>query len=423
MIRSTDNPLIPAVWIACTLLAGCGGSGKNSAADPPAKADTEQSAAAAAVEPFEPSAELQAVLEQLATLQAQHKYEEGVALAQDYLASHPQSRRVHYALAIFHGSANNHLGARRAFETELAIDPRHVDSLRGLATALGHLGELEEAAATLRRAAELAPGHAGVAAELGKALSDLGRLDEAESQLRRSVENGGGAAAHAELGLLYRRRGEPEAAAHAFRQALAAEPTHAAALSNLGQVLVQLGREAEGRALLERHAELATLRDQLDLYQRSSALAGASAENFIRLAELQVRLGQETQAASSYTRALEIDPDRTTASLGLAALFLKDGQTKEATKWTVHALMQDPESSKAHFMLGLLRLGRDQVEEARKSFETSRQHRRWDAETCLHAADAFHRHGQLADAEAAYRQIVELAPECEKGASPRGETP
>jgi len=75
-------------------------------------------------------------------------------------------------------------------------------------------------------------------------LADIVRLDPAS------------AVAHADLGVLLRRRGLPEAAVACYRRSLALSPDRAGTLSNLGNALRELGRLAEAEAVLARAVAL-----------------------------------------------------------------------------------------------------------------------------------------------------------------------
>ena len=373
--------LLPLSLAASLLLGSCSKA-------PEREPAAERAVPAPSAPPYLSTPEETVLLERLSKLQAQHAYEDGIALAEAHLKKNPRARRLHYALGVFHGSAGDHRRALEEFEKELELDPHHLDSYRGLAAAHTALGNAAAAVGTLEKALAIDAGDPEVKLELGRQLSNLGRFEEAEALLLGAAESGGAAAAYTELGTLYRRQGRTEAAADAFRTALSLDPNEVAAMVNLGQTLIAQGKAEQGQALLKKHSERVTLIDQLDLYHRSSLLEGVTATNFLRLAELQIRLGKDAEAVRSYSRALELDARETTATLGLAAIFLKDGQPEEATKWAVHTLMIDPQNSKAHFLLGILRLSRGQVEDAQRAFAESRKHRPWDAETYRRAITA-----------------------------------
>ncbi len=339
--------------------------------------------------------EAAALLGRLEALRRVHREEEGLDLALAYLAEHPGTPRLHFAIGVLHGSKEDHRAAIAAFERELAADPGHFESHRGMAAAWMRLGQPAEALTHLETCRAMRPDHTETRFQLGRVLSSLARFDEAEPHLQAAALELDDADGWGELGLLHRRRGDLEAAIADFRRALDRDPGHSTALVNLGQLMVRTGAAEEGAALLERHRQISLLEDRLDHLERSSRLAGATAANFAALADVQLRLGSKEEAIASYRRALEMDPEHALAALGLASLLLERGELEEATRWSVVALMEAPESLRTHFVLGMVRLAKGQYEEADRAFEASRQRGEWGAEAHLRVAEAYLGAGEL----------------------------
>lgn len=341
------------------------------------------------------SPEAAALFGRLEALRRIHREEEGLELARAYLAEHPGTPRLHYAIGVLHGSKEDHRAAIAEFERELAADPGHFESYRGMAAAWMRLGRPAEALAHLETCLAMRPGHVESRFQVGRVLSVLARFDEAEPHLQAAAIASGDADGWAELGLLHRRRGDLEAAIADFRRALERDPGHSPSLLNLGQLLVRTGADEEGAALLERHRQISLLEDRLDHLERSSRLTGATAANFAALADAQLRLGRNEQAIASYRRALELDPEHALAALGLASLLLESGQVEEATRWSVVALMKAPDSLRTHYVLGMVRLAKGQYEEADRAFEASKERGEWDTEAHLRVAEAYLDAGEL----------------------------
>lgn len=334
-----------------------------------------------------------ALLERLETLRRADRQEEGLAIARGYLAQHPGTPRLHYAMGVLYGSKDDHHAAIAEFERELAADPGHFESHFGMAAAGLRLGNAAAAIPHLETCLEMRPTHLGARFQLGRALSSLGRLSDAEPHLVAVAAARDDAEGWSELGLLQRRKGDSASAIESFRRALDRSPHFPPALVNLGQLLVQSGDTAAGAALLERHRERSRLEDRLDHLHRSSRLAGATAANFAALADLQVQLGKGEEALESYRRAVALDPDFAPAALGLAALHLDRGELEEATRWAVTGLLAAPEDLRAHFLLGMIRITKGQIEEAERAFEASRQRGEWGAEAYLRVAEALVKNG------------------------------
>lgn len=338
--------------------------------------------------------EAAALLGRLEALRRVHQ-EEGLALARAYLAEHPGTPRLHYAIGVLLGSKEDHRAAIAEFERELAADPGHFESHRGMAAAWMRLGQPAAALPHLETCLAMRPGHAETRFQVGRVLSVMARFDEAEAHLAAAAAERDDADGWGELGLLHRRRGDLEAAIADFRRALERDPRHSASLLNLGQLLIRTGAAEEGAALLERHRQVSLLEDRLDHLERSSRLTGATAANFAALADAQLRLGRKDEAIASYRRALELDPEHALAALGLASLLLERGQVEEATRWSVVALMEAPDSLRTHYVLGMVRLAKGQYDEADRAFEASRQRGEWGVEAHLRIAEAYLGAGEL----------------------------
>lgn len=178
-------------------------------------------------------------------------------------------------------AAVSSLGAGRISEAEalcrpvLARYPQHVGALQCMAQVAFRAGRPDEAVPLLRRAVKAGGGDAGLLANLGvvlraagkldeaikayrqalgeapdigeiwfnlgNALRDGGRDDEAEAAYRRALAAGncraGGAAVHANLGLLLEARGDLAGAVAAHREAVRLLPDMAEYHYNLGNAL------------------------------------------------------------------------------------------------------------------------------------------------------------------------------------------
>jgi tetratricopeptide (TPR) repeat protein len=354
-----------------------------------------------------------ALLARLEQLRQEHRELEALELARRQLAERPGTPRLHYAIGVLLGSLENHRAAIREFEIELAADPGQFESHRGIGLAATLVGELELAVTHLEICAAMRPDDVDVSFQLGRNLSALGRFAEAEPRLTVAAERRGDADAWAELGLLHRRSGRMEAAAEAFRRALARDPGHVPSLLNLGQLMVRAGDPELGNELLARHRERARVADLVDHFERSSRLAGATAANFAALAEAQLGAGDRDGARASYLESLSLDGDFPPAALGLATLLLESGEVAQASRWAVVALLAAPGEQRTHYVLGLVRLAKGQIEEAERAFDESRRRGEWNREAWLRVAAAFESAGAGVDADAALLAAARLGPSIE----------
>jgi len=132
--------------------------------------------------------------------------------------------------------------AEQGYRRILALTP-DADVSCNLGVVLKEQNRHDEAAATLRSAIALNPGHAVAHYNLGNVFKDRKMTDEAIASYRRAITaNPGYAAAHFNLGNLLRARGMTDDAAASYNKAIAINPAHAGAYNNLGRMLKDLGR-------------------------------------------------------------------------------------------------------------------------------------------------------------------------------------
>lgn len=148
------------------------------------------------------------------------------------------------------------IAGNEAMETLAMGMPAETESLDALyqrAKALLDEERLDEAAALYRRILERDPAQSRAHNNLGTVLEAQGRPEEAMESYRRALElSPGNAATHYNVGHLYQMFGQPEGAAQAYRFAIALRRDYPAAYFNLTHALLDLGRDAEAAAAVER---------------------------------------------------------------------------------------------------------------------------------------------------------------------------
>ncbi|MBI3222554.1 MAG: tetratricopeptide repeat protein, partial [Nitrosomonadales bacterium] len=118
-----------------------------------------------------------------------------------------------------------------------------MDTHFNLGNALKHLGRLDEAAASYRRALQLNPGFAAAHNNLGATLKDMGRFEEAAASYRRAVElQPDSADAHNNLGTALKELNRLDEAVASYRRALQLNPGYAEVHGNLGNAYKELGQ-------------------------------------------------------------------------------------------------------------------------------------------------------------------------------------
>jgi Flp pilus assembly protein TadD len=136
------------------------------------------------------------------------------------------------------------VSAEQMLRTLVATSPREWQPWHNLGQTLKDLERYDEAAAALRRAVMLEPGFGPNHGVLGEVLHHLGRLHSAEVSLRRAIELGclNDHAVWTVLGNNQRMLGHLDEALEMVTRALVLSGGSPAAHSNVGVVLMQLGR-------------------------------------------------------------------------------------------------------------------------------------------------------------------------------------
>jgi Flp pilus assembly protein TadD len=136
-------------------------------------------------------------------------------------------------------------------EARLALLPAAPESWNALGVALRAGGQPQAALGCYRRALDLAPADIAARANMANALKDLQRHPEAIALHRQVLARQPNAMAWSNLGVALHEGGMLIDALAAFEEAIRLDPAHASAHFDRAQVLLRLGRYAEGWAAFE----------------------------------------------------------------------------------------------------------------------------------------------------------------------------
>ncbi len=160
------------------------------------------------------------------------------------------------------------------FRAAVHAQPRSARAHYLLGLTLAAQGDLDNAAAHLRRAAQLLPGFGSAWFELGRIRGTQGRYEEAEAALRNATrELPLYGPAHYNLGVALALRGRSLEAERAFRKALVCDSRHAGAWAAWAELLSRQGRWAEASVAYERAVALGRRDLEPRLEAARSALA------------------------------------------------------------------------------------------------------------------------------------------------------
>jgi tetratricopeptide (TPR) repeat protein len=219
----------------------------------------------------------------------------------------------------------------------LEINPRYVQAHNNL----GNLLALQNDPGAVRhyeQALRLAPGYAEAHNNLANVLQAQGDLDRAAEHYARALQlDPEHAAAHANLGRLLAQRGELDRAAGHFEHALAIRPDFVPAHYGLALVLIRQDRLADAvrhlRAALDGEPEL------LHAGRRLAWILATSAEPGLRDGAEALRWAERCAEATGYE-----DPDMLDT---LAAAHAELGEFEQAVRWQTRAVELAPPETKA----------------------------------------------------------------------------
>ena len=340
----------------------------------------------------------------LLTARRNQDYRSELALWNDTVAKRPDNERAHnnlgLALAQIPGRLND---AIAEYEEALRLKPDLAEAHNNLGRAWAQTpGRLNDAIAQYGEALRVKPDYADAHNSLGLAWAQLpGRLQDAiiqyQAALRLRPDN---AEAHNNLGLAWAQLpGRQDEAIAEYGEALRLQPDYAEVHNNLGLDLAQ----KPGR-----------LNDAIAQYEDALRLKPefAEAHNNLGLAWAQLP-GRLNDAVAQYGEALRLKPEFVEAhnNLGLAWSKLP-GRLPDAIAQYEEALRLKPDSAEAHYNLGnacLKMPGR--LNDAIVQFKEALRLKGNVAPAWHNLGVSWFQLGNLAEAEAAFREEVRLSPD------------
>lgn len=238
----------------------------------------------------------------------------------------PRDRKGWYDLGRSLREMDQVTEAGAAFRQALELDPRQPDTLAALGRCALDADQPTEAVPLLRQALAANPEHAESNRYLAEALyrhvPDPVVLIEAKEAALRSVRSMPGVASGwFWLGQIYLRTGQTEPAISALQWALGLEPRDPDTLQVLGELLLQRGREAEGRALLERQRRAEEFQTELRELQQQTRREPENAALHVRLARMLSRAQSWPAALREYESGLRLTPGNSALQCERAAVF------------------------------------------------------------------------------------------------------
>ncbi len=258
---------------------------------------------------------------------------------------------------------------RRALELAPPQAPEEAEAVAGLADALMARAQgvvTPEVQALMRRLAPLVPGDPRPPYYQGLAAAQAGDYNAALDQWRAMLE-----AAPADAPW----RGQVEPSIRQAAAELGIDPEPILALARAPTAEEEAAAEM---AALPPEQRQARIRAMVDGLQRRLETSGGSAEEWQRLGQARLVLGEREAAAGAYREALALAPDDPLALKGLAAVLVDDPAEAdglpvvgdEALTLFERAVSLAPEDPELHWYLGIRALADGDTTGARAHWET-----------------------------------------------------
>jgi len=296
----------------------------------------------------------------------------------------PQNDNAVYLLGLVCQQQGDFDEAIRCWERCIELDSQRADVFDSLGYALLLRGEYGRAAELFRRALAIEPGRYEARFRLADTLLRQGDPQAAIRVLDEERRSGPGTARL--LGLAHQQLGDYPAAERHYREALAGQSEMAEAYYGLATVCARMDRPDEARAYREKFRQLKAAgqqegRDWRRVFNPLSVTRQSVAMTHTDVARVQQSMGNLAEAERLWRRALELDPANVQALRHLALFDQEAGRQAEAVGLLERLCAAEPNDAEHQFLLG----------------------------------SALYRQERTDDAAAAFRRVIELAPDRPEG--------
>lgn len=371
-------------------------------------------------------ARLQSLLEKAERALAEKDYRGAAAALEEFIAVEPASAYVHFQLGYTYTALDRPEDAVREYRRATELDPQMAEAhlnlglvlldrdaasavpafqraaallpkrarphfLLGL--ALERCEQPVEAVAAYRRAVELDADDFEFHFALARTLLSLGRFPEAEAEFRKALEIRPGMPA-ATLGWAESLVGQEkfEAAVEAFAAYLAKAPDDPESRVQLASLLLDLGREEEALAQLERAQQ-----------------AGYESVTVLKMrADAHVRRGEWEAATEALSRAVELQPANAALRARLGRVWLERRDFAAAERELLAAFNADPSLTDALRDLVSTFYLAEKYPQTLRALDLLQQREELPPGSWFIRATCYDKLGQKAEALAAYEKFLSL---------------
>jgi tetratricopeptide (TPR) repeat protein/SAM-dependent methyltransferase len=307
---------------------------------------------------------------------------------------HPEIAEA-FARAVQHHRLGQLREAEALFLRVLALDGKHLDSLRGLGALALQTGRSTMAVDALSKALALDDALPECHYNIALAFEQLRQPQQAIAHYRRAAAlKPDLVQAYANLGNALRLQGALAEAVACYGRVIELQPRSAEAAYNLANVLAEQGRLDE--AILQ--------------YQRALQCKPAFVEAHVSLGTVHVLQGKRSEALIHFRRALEIDPKAVEARVNIGNVLSEQGDQTAAAAELQEALKLRPDHAEAHSNLGTVLSMQGSLDAAATHYQRAIALRPELAEAHMNLGLVCMAQGKLEEADQCYRQALFLRP-------------
>ena len=272
------------------------------------------------------------------------------------------------------------------WQEALQLDPRRALLYHELAVLAKDRGRFDQAIEYWRQGLKARPRWLRVRIELADALMATGAHDEAMVALQQGLPvDPHFAPWHYLMGEGYRKQQEYEKAQAHYEKALAIDPEHVSSHYGLFTTCVRLGQKAEAAEHMRsfrslKAAATEALQREVDLPEQQR-MVGRLVSRYLEAGKIYQTKGNLTRAEAAFQRAVELQPHQRAPREVLARFYDATGRAPLAIRQLEAVSALEPDNPQLYLSIGLIHTKQRQV----------------------------------AEAEAAMRKVIELAPEQDIG--------
>lgn len=297
---------------------------------------------------------------------------EQLAAVEKLVSTFPESDDAMYLMGLARKEQGDTTGAMQSWERALSMDPTRADANDDLGYALLLRDEYQKAEEYFRKALAIDPALDSANSRLATVLVHQGKMQEAVAILEKARSLSG--EGHRLLGEAYRYLGKFGAAKESYEQAVKLQPHSSEAHYGLSKVCAQLGEAANAAKHFEEFQALRTKADEAgrrlrDNYDTMAITRKSVAQTHTDVGRVYTMGKRTREAEELWLRAAALDRENTICRLQLAVLYQQTDKGNDALKYYEEIAAIDPADALVHLNIGRVCLKLNRMEQAEAAFK------------------------------------------------------